>query len=282
MECVGWDTVLRMGTSERAGNTVAKYRMYVDEVGNSDLKSSRDPNHRYLSLTGVIIELGYVDEVVFPRIEDLKRRYFGSHPDEPIILHRKELVNAAPPFNCLQDPDTKREFDAELLAMLDELVYTVVTVVIDKQVHVERYKTWQADPYHYCMMILLERYVMWLEKHEEVGDVLAESRGGKEDKRLKDSFSRLLERGSEYMGADRMAKHLTSHQLKVKPKASNISGLQIADLIAHPAFKAACTSQHRDKLPENFGGKIARILETGKFDRSPSGGVQGWGRKWLP
>ncbi len=32
-------------------------RMYVDEVGNTDLNSSHDPNHQYLSLTGVIFEL---------------------------------------------------------------------------------------------------------------------------------------------------------------------------------------------------------------------------------
>lgn len=36
-----------------------KYRIYIDEVGNSDLESSDDPNHRFLSLTGVILELGY-------------------------------------------------------------------------------------------------------------------------------------------------------------------------------------------------------------------------------
>ena len=69
-----------------------KYRLYVDEVGNPDMGASEDPNHRYLSLTGVILELGYVDAVVHPRVEDLKRRYFGSHADEPMILHRKELV----------------------------------------------------------------------------------------------------------------------------------------------------------------------------------------------
>jgi hypothetical protein len=39
---------------------VAKYRMYVDEVGNPDLGSSGNPNHRYLSLTGVMIDLEYV------------------------------------------------------------------------------------------------------------------------------------------------------------------------------------------------------------------------------
>lgn len=75
-----------------------KYRLYIDEVGNPDLNASQDPNHRYLSLTGVILELGYVDATVFPALEGLKRKYFGSHPDEPVILHRKELLNKKHPF----------------------------------------------------------------------------------------------------------------------------------------------------------------------------------------
>ena len=31
-----------------------KYRMYIDEVGNPNLGSSDNPNHRFLSLTGVL------------------------------------------------------------------------------------------------------------------------------------------------------------------------------------------------------------------------------------
>ncbi len=112
-----------------------KYRMYVDEVGNSDLGASQDPNHRYLSLTGVILELGYVEEVVFPAIEQLKRVYFSSHPDDPVILHRKELVNKKPPFECLLIPDTEQAFNRDLLALLQRLDYVVVTAVIDKLEH---------------------------------------------------------------------------------------------------------------------------------------------------
>ena len=39
-----------------------KYRIYIDEVGNPDLDSSEHPNHRYLSLTGVIFD---PDEYIF-------------------------------------------------------------------------------------------------------------------------------------------------------------------------------------------------------------------------
>jgi hypothetical protein len=57
--------------------------MYVDEVGNADLKASREPNHRYLSLTGVVFDLDYVDRVVAPQLEALKKKYFKRHVDDP-------------------------------------------------------------------------------------------------------------------------------------------------------------------------------------------------------
>jgi hypothetical protein len=81
-----------------------KYHLYIDEVGNSDLGSSNDPNHRYLSLTGVILEIEYDTTIITPAIEELKYTYFGSNSTEPIILHRKELMNKNYPFESLRDP----------------------------------------------------------------------------------------------------------------------------------------------------------------------------------
>ena len=113
--------------------------MYVDECGNPDLKSSDNPIHRFLSLTGVIISLDYVREVLNPQIESLKTNYFGSHPDDPVILHRKELVNAKYPFEVLRDKKIRMQFDVELLELLENWEYTVVTVCLDKIAHKEAY-----------------------------------------------------------------------------------------------------------------------------------------------
>src|SRR5207249_803924 len=116
-----------------------KYRLYIDEVGNSDLRASSDPNHRYLSLTGAIFELEYVHSTLFPAAEDLKRRYFQSHPDEPVILHRKVLIQKNHPFASLRDATVEQAFNQELLGLLRNLDYRVVTVVLDKLEHEQRY-----------------------------------------------------------------------------------------------------------------------------------------------
>lgn len=176
-----------------------KYRIYIDEVGNPDLESSENPNHRYLSLTGVIIELAQVENVVYPQMEALKVKYFSSHPDDPIIMHRKEILNAKPPFERLKENDIRSAFDHELLELFKRWEYQVISVCIDKKKHKETYSKWRYDPYHYCLAVILERYVFFLNQHERYGDVMAESRGGKEDRRLKASYEQLWESGTEYV-----------------------------------------------------------------------------------
>jgi hypothetical protein len=212
-----------------------KYRIYIDEVGNPDLKISDNPNHRFLSLTGVILELGYVDKIFHPNLEALKRKYFVSHPDEPIIFHRKEMVNAKHPFEKLKDDSIRASFDEELIGFMSEWEYTVISVCLDKKKHKETYTTWRYDPYHYCLAVLLERFCFFLERGNCKGDVMAESRGGKEDRRLKDSFARIWEKGTDYVEPAKFQNCLTSKELKVKPKTNNIAGLQLADLLAHPS-----------------------------------------------
>lgn len=259
-----------------------KHRIYIDEVGNHDLLHVDNPNERFLSLTGVIFELDYVEHHLFPQIEALKRKYFHSHPDDPVIFHRKEMVNSKPPFTNLRNSDIRQSFDNELLDMLRELEYTVITSIIDKKQHKEQYIAWHYDPYHYCLKVIVERFVLFLESYGSTGDVMCESRGGKEDRRLKDSFNRIYREGSEFISSDRFCSALSSCQLKIKPKANNISGLQIADMIAYPSYKRILYQKGQINKLGYFGEKIAGILEDDKYYRGPNNRLWGFGKKWLP
>ena len=244
-----------------------KYRIYIDEVGNPDLESSDNSNHRFLSLTGVILELDYVASVLHPEMEGLKARYFRPHPDEPLILHRKEIVNAKPPYECLRNEKIRECFDKDLLALLHRWDYIVITVCLDKKHHKETYTKWRYDPYHYCLAMLLERYALFLKRNNTTGDAMAESRGGKEDRRLKDSFERLWENGTQHIEAALFHECFSSRQLKVKPKIINIAGLQLADLVAHPSRNDILRAQgFLGESKDQYGKKISEILET-KYDK---------------
>jgi hypothetical protein len=242
--------------------------MYIDEVGNSDLNSSDNPLHRFLSLTGVVIDLDYVREKLFPDMERLKAKFFNYHPDEPLVFHRKELVNAKYPFNALRDEAIKIAFDGDLLGFLKEWDYIVVTVCLDKKSHKETYQVWRYDPYHYCLAILLERFAFFLTNKDTEGDVMAESRGGKEDKRLKASFHKLWEEGTQFVLPEKFQGVFTSKQLKVKPKANNISGLQLADLIAHPSRNEILHENNLlDRPIAPFARRVIQILQEKYYQR---------------
>jgi hypothetical protein len=260
-----------------------KYRIYIDETGNPDLDSSENPLHRYLGLTGIIVDLDTSRHSMAQGIDELKRKYFSIEYDEPIILHRKDIIQKKPPFNSLVDPAIEARFNNDLLGLLSGLPYKVITVVLDKLEHKQRYTVWRHHPYHRCLEVLLERFVMFLEANYATGDVLAESRGGKEDMKLKDSFQRLYNSGTEYVDHTRFSTALTSSQIKIKPKSANIAALQIADLIAHPSRQEILSIYRKLEYgTEKFGYEIIRILNESKYDRSADGRINGFGRKFLP
>ena len=245
-----------------------KYRIYIDETGNSNLKNADNPNQRFFSLTGIIISLTHVRDKMHPEIEALKRLYFASHPDEPITLHRKELVNQRNPFQALKDPRVREAFDRDLLTCLREWKYSVITVCIDKNAHTNTYRVAQIDPYLRCMAVLLEEFTFWLNCRNAVGDVMAEARGNKEDKRLTKEFRDLWENGTQSVEPSEFQRYLTSRELKVKLKTANITGLQLADLIAHPSRNEILYEQgllERELAP--FARKVVEVLAD-KYDRN--------------
>ncbi len=260
------------------------YRLYIDEVGNHDLTHTDNPNERFLSLTGVIVESQYCKDELIPSMEQLKRHFFCKDPDVPIIFHRKDIVNKRNPFQALRDPEIEAEFNQALLSLLSNWTYKVITVVIDKYAHKEKYARWQYHPYHYCLSVMLERYILFLHDNKNNGDVMVESRGTVEDRKLEESFEGLFQKGNKYINKAIWQECLTSSKLKARQKTANICGLQLADLLAHPSRREILLDN--DLLLDKrdvFGDKITEILRTSKYLRNTkTGELEGYGKKLLP
>lgn len=79
------------------------------------MKSSAREDHRFLCLTGVIFDSQYVGEVIQRELEKLKGKYFHSHPDDPVILHRKEILYKQYAFTPLKNPELETAFNDELI-----------------------------------------------------------------------------------------------------------------------------------------------------------------------
>lgn len=259
---------------------MAVYRLYVDEVGNAGFAPRAGANERYLSLVGAIFSLEHMVSHVAPALEALKVEFLPKHqPSNPVILHRKEMLNAKHPFDALRDAGTRIRFDARLLELLISFEFTLIVVTIDKDAHYSRYQN-PAHPYHYCMQALLERFVGWLDHNRTVGDVLAEGRGKREDAALCAAFAEAVENGT-FQRKEKMQRRLTAHTLSIAGKRANEAGLQVTDLVAHPCFRRALARHTSAPLPGGYAGKIAEAMAP-KIRRSPSGKITGYGVKWLP
>lgn len=261
------------------------YRMYIDETGNSDFAVTANPDHRFLSLTGIIADLDAVKTLAIPELQRIKTDILGFDADSRIPLHRNEIVKKQYPFHALRDPRKELAFNAAILALFKNLQYTVVTAVIDKQAHLERYGSWARDPYHYCLQVLFERYCLILNDRKAQGDVMAEARGKREDDRLRDAYFRLHELPAP-IRREVVDKCITSRRLKIERKDQNIAGLQIADLIAHPSALLARAWFNGEPRPRGFAWEVLQTLRrNGKYHRRWS--WRGWrvkncGLKWLP
>lgn len=257
-----------------------KYRMYIDEVGNAQpCKHPNDENARYLSLTGVIIALDYSRDSLHPQLEGLKRNYFHSHPDDPVIFHRKHLVQGNQPFQSLRDQGTREAFFYEFFELISQAEYQVVTAVVDKIALQEKHGNNAWEPYHFALEILLERYVRFLSlRPDSLGDLMVESRNSGQDRDLKLSFARLCNKGTYYCSSQDIEKAITSKEIKIRPKTSNIAGLQLADLLAHPSAISIIRENTRQPWIHEYGNRVVEILNRDKYRRDGNT-IKGIGRK---
>lgn len=179
-----------------------RYRLYVDESGDHTYGDADDPAKSYLCLLGLFVEVEEYRTNFHPALENLKQIHFPHSPDEPVILHRKELVNRRGPFGRLKNPENEERFNTDFLEFLAQQNYKLIGVTIDKKAHIERYGDAAYHPYHYCVAALLERYCGFLNLYNAQGDVLAESRGGSEDAQLKEAYRTLFRTGTYFHWAD--------------------------------------------------------------------------------
>jgi hypothetical protein len=259
------------------------YRMYLDEVGNDDMTHVDDERHRYLSLTGIVVKLPHVVDYMTPQLEALKRAHFEFDPDESLILHRKDIMNFKGLFQILRDGDRRAAFDTHLLDYLLRSRYTVITAVLDKQGMLAQQHWRNRHPYHYLMDIMVEKYAQFLERMEDVGDIMPEKRQGNKDKDLQAAFDVVRLDGTRYVSSQRICSAIPASKLKLREKADNVAGLQVCDLLAHPSYVYVRNRQGHGLEVGPFAQKIIPLLQVHKYDRSRFlGRIQGYGYKYLP
>jgi hypothetical protein len=135
-----------------------------------------------------------------------------------------------------------------------------------------------SHPYHVGLLGLLERYCGWLKFGRWTGDVLAESRGGREDHQLKAAYISVCTGGTNYHKPEFFQTVLTSREIKIKPKSQNIAALQLADMLAYPAKRQILYEFGRAPKPTGFTAELAQAIERKYNRRYATDQVVGYGK----
>lgn len=240
-------------TTNRPISPDERYRLYIDESGDHVHNRLDQPQHRFLCLLGCWFR-GRAYQRFDAELRAFKEQHLPHHPDDPPILHREKIINRRSAFWRLRDAGTAAAFDKALLELIAAADFRVIGVVIDKKRLRDDYPT-PAHPYHLAIGFMLQRYCGYLNHFNRRGDVMAESRGGREDRLLKDFYALVYQRGMWHRQGQFFQEALTTSELKLKPKTANIAGLQLADLLANPV--------RRSMLDENnlLGGQVGSFAQ---------------------
>lgn len=237
-----------------------KYRLYIDESGTHNYSTSDAIKERYLCLNGVIISAEHNQEFITPKWEEL-RDIFTEDPDFPAVFHLTDVMQQAGVFKKFENEEVKKSFDEKYLNILENGDFVLCSVVLDKKAHIKKYGDTAMHPYHYCLNVLLERYVNFLLGKDGSGDVVAEVRGKKEDRKLKSEFEHFYENGTYYLKASVVQARLSSKKLKLKTKEARIAGLELSDMLATPMkFLTLYKYERVPELSDNFTKQVLQLV----------------------
>lgn len=208
------------------------YIVFADESGDHSLVSI-NPQFPVFSLVFCIFnKTAYINRVE-PPLRRLKFRYFGH---DAAILHERDIRRQEPPFGFLRtDPILRRTFMDDLNEVMVEAPFHAHCAVIDKVRHKARYADlW--NPYQVAMQFCLEELSVDLAANGQRGrltHVLFEARGREEDRQLELEFRRIAANGNRW-GWRKVDFAQTPLEPIFVPKAANLAGHQLSDLIARP------------------------------------------------
>lgn len=203
--------------------------VYLDETGDHSLELI-DKDFPIFALVMLICDYEEYRMKIVPTVYQLKMDYFGH---EAVILHSRDIRKAQGAFGFLTDPERRQPFYDRINRLMEESQYTLIASVIRKQEHKDRYGMWAENPYDLSLKFALERLLPLLEEAgQQKVQMIAESRGKREDDELRLSFLRVVNYGTEYIDSSRFKK--IEFGLEFKPKEMNIVGTQMADLAAYP------------------------------------------------
>lgn len=250
-------------------NRFSDYIVFVDESGSPTL-GNIDPDYPVLVLAFLIVRKDEYQSSIVPALQGFKFRHFGH---DQVILHEREIRRDMGAFSFLKTLALKQAFLNELSDIMAAAPFSLVSVVIRKDLLQARYKS-PENPYHLALQYGLERVHGFLcqqgqwqagAKSNPAVHMVVEKRGKNEDDELELEFRRICD-GGNFKRDDFPFEIVFAH------KQSNSSGLQLADLVARPIGMSVIRPAQPNRAFELLKPKLVRI----------QGNTNGWGLKVFP
>lgn len=206
--------------------------VFADESGDHGLVEI-DPQFPVFSLVFCVFQKDVYANEVEPAVRAFKYKYFGH---DAVILHEREIRKQMPPFDFLRgDPAVRQQFFDDLNGLMTAARMHAYASVIQK----ERLRQQYADPWNpysvamkFCMEKLCRRLIVDGQRGKLV-HVLFESRGRVEDRELELEFRRIADNRNRW-GWRAVDFSVCTFEPLFVPKAANLAGHQITDLMARP------------------------------------------------
>lgn len=212
--------------------------------------STRYMNERWFTITGVVM-----DREIFPyyreSINEIKYEYWNDgvydyrSGTRRVVFHSREIRRREGPFNPkLID---YKNFINDISIMIKSTNFKIYSSSIDKINHISQY----SNPFHVYNLNLnfvIERFCSELNRNNENGIILLESRGKKEDMSNLNYLINLINNGNNYKSKDHFSRIRGVYFNpkwcfeKNSGKASYIL-LELADIVSYPIFKYTKTNR---------------------------------------
>ena len=238
---------LEQTPSGSVNSRFSDYVVYVDESGDHSL-ASIDAEYPVFVLALCVFHKRHYSEKIIPAVEKLKFNYFGH---DSVVLHENEISKQKGQFAFLSHRPLRTEFMERLSSIMEASNFVLITGVVDKA-RLPRNTGVLSNPYHIALGLCLEALRNFLaEKQQDhlQTHVVVECRGKKEDSELELEFRRICD------GENAVKKHLPFNVI-FADKKTNLTGLQLADLVARPVglsyIRPTQANQAFDLLKKKF------------------------------
>ena len=265
------------------------FKMYIDESGqstynpnpNTIIRAQEYEPERYLCLTGVIVNINHNNDFIVHHWNALKQPFNSPDADDPpAIFHYNDVVSRKGVFKKLKELQFRELFDSNYIQFLQDAQFTLCAVVLDTKTLKER-RGKARNAYHYCLNVLLERYIFFLSHYNGIGSVFIESRGKELDRMVKNEFSHFYETGGDYLKPEFIQTRLKSQHINIQTKQARICGIEMADMLSSPMKHLVLKEYEQHNKLNKIDTSIVQILYDKIHTHPQSKQIKGFGIKFI-